>query len=156
MQTLYCSRRRRRGTTSPPLIGIERKPGPRRRPKRKSAKQNYNPLSTPKRAKIPSIHSSPEDRNELKELLESGRSQESIGRFSKKMVARWAKRLKETGEVALKSFHPEVKADLIHEVEVPDRSGHKQLSDIEKGEIKAYYYVGLNYTRIAKRVGRAS
>ena len=62
------------------------------------------------------------------------------GDFFKKMVARWAKRLKETGEVALKSFHPEVKADPIHdEVEVPDRSGHKQLSDIGKGEIKAYY-----------------
>ena len=77
------------------------------------------------------------------------------GDFLKKMVARWAKRLKEIGEVGLKSFHPEVKADPIHdEVEVPDRSGHKQLSDIEKGEIKAYYYVDLNYTQIAKRVGR--
>ena len=55
--------------------------------------------------------------------------------------------MKETGEVALKSFHPEVKADPIHdEVEVPDGSGYKQLSDIEKGEVKAHYYVGLNYT----------
>jgi transposase len=148
---MYCSRRRRLGSTSPPLTGIEPNPGPRTAAKRKTGKQDS--ITTPKRSKLQSsLHSSPDQREQLKELLESGRSQESIireGKFSKKMVARWAKKLKPSGDNNI----PEPVPDPEPVVNVRDEFNH--LSDFEKGEIKAFYYAGFSLRHISKRLGRS-
>ena len=107
-QLSYCSRRCRQGITSPPLTGIEPNPGPKTGAKRKSKKQQSP--ETPKKPKQPSsIHISPEQRDELKDLLLSGRTQESVireGKFSKKTVSRMAKRLKETQTTPPKDQKP--------------------------------------------------
>src|SRR4051794_31094424 len=80
MAKVYCKRRRRRGSTSPPLTCIETNPGPKRAAKRRPSKK-ASPSS-----KVARYHSQ-EELHELKEKIESGQSLESIiaeGKFSLK------------------------------------------------------------------------
>ena len=84
--------RRRRGLTSPPLIGIEVNPGPKRKASRKGAK---TPLKTKKKPKL-----QPEDINALRARWEAGESKESIiasSPYHKKTVRRWIGRHQSTG-----------------------------------------------------------
>src|SRR5215467_2775192 len=89
---------RRHGTTSAPLIGIHPNPGPKRAAKRKCRKQDQ--FMTPiKISRRPDARLSPEERDNIKAKLLSGRSAESIikeGTYSKDTVYR---RLRETGDV---------------------------------------------------------
>src|SRR5215467_5927283 len=92
---------RRHGTTSAPLIGIHPNPGPKRAAKRKCRKQDQ--FMTPiKISRRPDARLSPEERDNIKAKLLSGRSAASIikeGTYSKDTVSRWSQRLRETGDV---------------------------------------------------------
>ena len=140
------SHHRRRGTTSPPLPCIHPNPGPKVKAKRKASKQ----ASPPNRKHKKSSESfSPDERDKIKQGLESGKSQEEIIRegYSKKAVARWAKRLFDTGDVETKS--PGVAAkeekellDLSSEEETKPskKKGFLQVSNVEKGFIITCFF----------------
>jgi Transposase and inactivated derivatives len=174
------SRRRRRGTTSPPLVGIEPNPGPKTGAKRRVEKKK---LTTPPKTSQPSsIHLSPESLKRLEKEFKSGKSQEAIiksGEFSKKVVARWAKVFKEKGclENATRGrrrkleedyevrdevldFHDEEEDEKYDDDEdKPDeekeKKGWSQLSEFDKGQIIMAYKVGESMHGISERVGRA-
>ena len=94
-------KRRRRGGTSPPLVCVEWNPGPKRAAKRRPSTKLHNSKSH-KKPRGNNDHLDQGELNELKDMINSGQSLQSIireGKFSKKVVDRWAKRLRETGDV---------------------------------------------------------
>ena len=164
---LQLKTRRRRGGTSPPLVCIESNPGPKTRAKRKSKKEHR--LETPKKRKRDSqTPLSPKEREELKRELLSGRSAESIikkGKFSKKVVGRWSKRLKQTGDVKRAPAPNNLQQEENDENDENDESDesdsderkivkHTHLSEFEKGEIFAMYSHNYSTTEIANFIGR--
>ena len=70
-------KRKRRGSTSPPLACIERNPGPRTSAKRKDRKDRKTPsfLTAKKPKRESSKHHTPEELEQLQEDLDSGKSQ---------------------------------------------------------------------------------
>ena len=93
-------------STSPALVGIHPNPGPKTggRGKRKVKSQTLDPISPePKKAKrSPSHKLTTQERDEIKQMLLEGKSVECIIKekhFSKKVVERWSKRFRETGDV---------------------------------------------------------
>ena len=147
---IFKWKRRRRGSTSPPLPGVETNPGPGRA-KRKGPSLE-NPAGT-KRANRDFL--SEQDKEELQTLIESGRSLRSIindGKFSKKVVTRWAPRLKQNNELDGKGKTENV----IKKTKISNKKDPRavpKLSTYERGEIRGCYKCGLRPSAVAARVG---
>lgn len=148
--------RRRRGLTSPPLIGIEVNPGPKRKASRKGAK---TPLKTKKKPKL-----QPEDINALIARWEAGESKESIiasSPYHKKTVSRWIGRHQSTGN-AKRNFKSDQREDSKESEKVNPplkeeklaKSPYEQLTDFEKGEVIMAQEMGASIHWIAERLQR--
>ena len=86
--------RRRRGSTSPPLVGVETNPGPHQK---KSTRRAAKP------APAPLDHNFTEqDKTKLQQLLDEGLTIEEImrrTRWTKETVIRWSVRYQDTGKM---------------------------------------------------------
>jgi len=157
-------KRRRRGTTCPPLTCVEKNPGPKTGAKRKTSRQN--PCTPKKPRKQQRTHYSPEEKGEIRALLETGLSAEAIikqGRFSKKAVGRVSKEWRSQKD---RESQP-VPVDKLPEPDdsceseqseqsepEQDFKGIEKLTDFEKGQIIGMYITGTSRNQIAKHLGR--
>ena len=151
-----CQQRRRRGLTSPPLIGIEENPGP----KRKACRRQRKSEETPKTRKKPKL--SKEKKDKLVERRQAGETKESIIRsspYNKNTVELWLQRAEETGSTDRKKRAPKKKDEPPIEAEKPKeaKNSHvtfKQMSDFEKGEVIMARELGASIEWIAQRLDR--
>ena len=145
--------RRRRGSTSPPLVGVESNPGPKNKASRRTAKQNANPYHP----------LSDEQRKRIKEYLEEGLTIAEISRrlnMKEEAVIRWKKRLEETGELKPRQS-PGRPRKRSPEKENPEpkepprkRKRRKQMDERDHGKVEAYIDVGLTERTIGTIMNR--
>src|SRR4051812_43188467 len=97
MKKFYMKKRRRRGSTSPPLTGIEQNPGPRKQPNKRG--RGYVKLADRNHAKARK-KLSPELKGEIMMAIKLKIPSKQIAKILKlhpKTVRRWRRRFIETG-----------------------------------------------------------
>lgn len=150
--------RRRRGSTSPPLVGVESNPGPKAKASRKLAKMktvdSNQPLSDKKKREI---------EHHLELGLSTAEISSKVGTTAK-AVNRWKKRLEETGE--MKTRHktgrppkrrPVKENSTPSEETFPQRKSkrRKQMSERDIGKVELGIELGLTERKIGNIVNRS-
>lgn len=161
---LTLMQRRRRGLTSPPLVGVENNPGPKGKARRQS--RPSNPKSSPT-----SSHLTAEQKTAIQVELSTCTNFSAIARklnIKRRAVARWANRLDESGEMKERSRAKKTNSaasndtgvddDQDIEVSEPQRKKYKeykQCSQFEKGKIVAWSEDDHSVRSISQRTGRS-
>lgn len=151
--------RRRRGSTSPPLVNVEPNPGPhQKKATGKGPKSDQPSLDH---------HLTAQEKKKIKELIDQGVATAEISRrlkIQEETATRWKLRYEQTGSMeARKSPGRPSKKRSQAEADPPtDQDSHprttkqkKKMSDIEKGKVMMGIQMGLSSRKIAEQVDRS-
>lgn len=153
------NRRRRHGSTSPPLVNVHPNPGPgQKKTARRSLKSDHHPVQH---------HLTHQEKQKIKELLDQGVTTSDISKhlhLQEETVSRWKIRYKETGAMEARKnpgrppkrlSQSEANESIEHQSPPPKRKQTKQMTDFDKGKLAMGIEMGLSSREIAAHINQS-